>query len=149
MQVILITDVKSLGKKGTIVNVNDSYARNYIIPRKLGVEANKANLNDLKLQNANTEKLEAAKLSNALSMKKLIDGKTVSVSIRSGKDGKLFGAVTSKELAEAIEKACGVSIDKKKIVMDPIKSTGSYPVTIKLHKEVQAAVTVTVSGAEQ
>lgn len=145
MQVILITDVKSLGKKGTIVNVNDSYARNYIIPRGLGVEANKANLNDLKLKNANTEKLEAAKLSNAQYMKRVIDGKTVTVPIKTGKDGKLFGSVTNKEVADAIDKAYSVSIDKKKIVMDPIKTAGDHKVTIKLHKDVSAEVTVKVS----
>ncbi len=145
MQVILITDVKSLGKKGTIVNVNDSYARNYIIPRGLGVEANKANLNDLKLKNANTEKLEAAKLSNAQDMKRVIDGKTVTVPIKTGKDGKLFGSVTNKEVADAIDKAYSVSIDKKKIVMDPIKTAGDHKVTIKLHKDVSAEVTVKVS----
>lgn len=145
MQVILITDVKSLGKKGTIVNVNDSYARNYIIPRRLGVEANKANLNDLKLQNANMEKLEAAKLANAKDMKAAIDGKTISIAIKSGKDGKLFGSVTGKEVAEAIDAAFGVSIDKKKIVMDPIKTTGEHQITIKLHKDVAASVTVKVS----
>ena len=102
MQVILITDVKSLGKKGTIVNVNDNYARNYIIPHKLGIEANKANLNDLKLQNANMEKLEAARVANAKDMKTAIDGKKVNVAIKTGKDGKLFGSVTNKEVAEAI-----------------------------------------------
>ena len=147
MQVILITDVKSLGKKGTIVNVNDSYARNYIIPRKLGVEATKANLNDLKLQNANTEKLEAARLANARDMKAAIDGRTVSIAIKSGTDGKLFGSVTGKEVADAIDSAFSVSIDKKKIVMDPIKTTGEHQITIKLHKDVTASVTVKVSEA--
>ena len=147
MQVILITDVKSLGKKGTIVNVNDSYARNYIIPRKLGVEATKANLNDLKLQNANTEKLEAARLANARDMKAAIDGRTVSIAIKSGKDGKLFGSVTGKEVADAIDSAFSVSIDKKKIVMDPIKTTGEHQITIKLHKDVTASVTVKVTEA--
>ncbi len=145
MQVILITDVKSLGKKGTIVNVNDSYARNYIIPRGLGVEANKANLNDLKLKNANVEKLEAAKLANAQDMKKVIDGRSVTIPIRTGKDGKLFGSVTNKEVADAIEKAYGVSIDKKKVVMDPIKTAGDHKITIKLHKDVAAELTVKVS----
>ena len=146
MQVILVTDVKSLGKKGTIVNVNDSYARNYIIPRGLGVEANKANLNDLKLQNANMEKLEAARVSNARAMKQAIDGRVVTVEAKAGKDGRLFGAVTSKEIAEAVEKAYGVSVDRKKIVSDPIKAVGDYPVTFKLHKEIQAAMTVRVAA---
>ncbi len=145
MQVILITDVKSLGKKGTIVNVNDSYARNYIIPHGLGVEANKANLNDLKLQNANMEKLEAARVANARDMKAVIDGKTVEVAIKTGKDGKLFGSVTNKEVAEAIKRTFNVDIDKKKIVMEAIKTSGNHPVNIKLHKDITAAVTVKVT----
>ncbi len=147
MQVILIEDVKSLGKKGTIVKVNDSYARNYIIPRKLGIEANKANLNDLKLQNANAEKLEAAKVANAKDMKAAIDGKTVHIAIRTGKDGKVFGSVTSKEVVEAISKELKVDIDKKKIVMDPIKTIGVTPVNIKLHKDIAASVNISVGEA--
>ena len=142
MQVILVEDVKSLGKKGTIVKVNDNYARNYIIPRKLGVEANKANLNDLKLQNANAEKLEAAKVANARDIKAAIDGKTVKIGIKAGKDGKIFGSVTSKEVAEAINKTLGVDIDKKKIVMEPIKSLGVTDVAVKLHKEISASIKV-------
>ena len=144
MQVILITDVKSLGKKGTIVNVNDSYARNYIIPHGFGVEANKANLNDLKLQNANMEKLEAARVANARDMKAVIDGKTVEVAIKTGKDGKLFGSVTNKEVAEAIKKTFNVDIDKKKIAMEAIKTAGAHTVNVKLHKDITAAVTVKV-----
>ena len=131
MQVILIEDVKSLGKKGTIVKVNDSYARNYIIPHKLGIEATKANLNDLKLQNANAEKLEAAKIANARDLKAAIDGKTV----------------TSKEVAEAISRDLKVDIDKKKIVMDPIKAIGVTPVNVKLHKDIAATVNVKVGEA--
>lgn len=142
MQVILIEDVKSLGKKGTIVKVNDNYARNYIIPRKLGVEANKANLNDLKLQNANAEKLEKAKADNAGATKTAIDNKTIKIGIKAGKDGKIFGSVTAKEVADAINKELGVDIDKKKIVMEPIKSLGVTDVHIKLHKEISANVKV-------
>ena len=147
MQVILIEDVKSLGKKGTIVKVNDSYARNYIIPRKLGIEATKANLNDLKLQNANVEKLEAAKLANARDMQAAIHGKTVDVAIRAGKDGKVFGSVTGKEVAEAINRDLKVDIDKKKIVMEPIKTIGLHQVNIKLHKDVAATVNINVKEA--
>lgn len=145
MQVILITDVKSLGKKGTIVNVNDNYARNYIIPHKLGIEANKANLNDLKLQNANMEKLEAARVANAKDMKAAIDGKKVNVAIKTGKDGKLFGSVTNKEVAEAIKKTFNVDIDKKKIVMEALKTSGEHAVNVKLHKDIAATVTVNVT----
>ncbi|MBQ9420818.1 MAG: 50S ribosomal protein L9 [Lachnospiraceae bacterium] len=147
MQVILIEDVKSLGKKGTIVKVNDSYARNYIIPHKLGIEATKANLNDLKLQNANAEKLEAAKIANARDMKAAIDGKTVQVPIRAGKDGKVFGSVTSKEVAEAINRDLKVDVDKKKIVMEPIKAIGVTQVNVKLHKDIAAVVNVKVGEA--
>lgn len=145
MQVILITDVKSLGKKGTIVNVNDNYARNYIIPHKLGIEANKANLNDLKLQNANMEKLEAARVANAKDMKAAIDGKKVNVAIKTGKDGKLFGSVTNKEVAEALKKTFNVDIDKKKIVMEALKTSGEHAVNVKLHKDIAATVTVNVT----
>ena len=145
MQVILITDVKSLGKKGTIVNVNDNYARNYIIPHKLGIEANKANLNDLKLQNANMEKLEAARVANAKGMKAAIDGKKVNVAIKTGKDGKLFGSVTNKEVAEALKKTFNVDIDKKKIVMEALKTSGEHAVNVKLHKDIAATVTVNVT----
>ena len=145
MQVILITDVKRLGKKGTIVNVNDNYARNYIIPHKLGIEANKANLNDLKLQNANMEKLEAARVANAKGMKAAIDGKKVNVAIKTGKDGKLFGSVTNKEVAEAIKKTFNVDIDKKKIVMEAFKTSGEHAVNVKLHKDIAATVTVNVT----
>ena len=147
MQVILIEDVKSLGKKGTIVKVNDSYARNYIIPRKLGIEATKANLNDLKLQNANVEKLEAAKVANAKDMKAAIDGRTVQVPIRAGKDGKVFGSVTSKEVAEAISRDLKLEVDKKKIVMEPIKAIGVTQVNVKLHKDIAAVVNVKVGEA--
>lgn len=145
MQVILTADVKTLGKKGTIVKVNDNYARNYIIPHGLGLEANKANLNDLKLQNANLEKQEAARVANANEIKSVIDGKIVEISIKTGKDGKLFGSVTAKEVADAIDKAYKVSVDKKKIVMEPIKTGGDHAVTVKLHKDISAAVTVRVS----
>ena len=145
MQVILITDVKSLGKKGTIVNVNDNYARNYIIPHKLGIEATKANLNDLKLRNANMEKLEAARVANARDMKAAIEGRKVNVAIKTGKDGKLFGSVTNKEVAEAIKKTFNVDIDKKKIIMEALKTSGEHVVNIKLHKDITATVTVNVT----
>ena len=147
MQVILTQDVKSLGKAGTLVNVNDSYARNYIIPRKLGVEASRANLNSLKLKNANEAKIEAAKLANAKDTKAAVDGKTVVIRIKAGKDGKLFGAVTASDVADAIKEALGIDVDKKKIAMEPIKALGVQPVTLKLHKDVQAEVKISVEEA--
>lgn len=144
MQVILIEDVKSLGKKGTIVKINDSYARNYIIPRKLGIEATKANLNDLKLKNTNAEKLAASKITNALAMQAQINNQSVTIAVKSGKDGKVFGSVTGKEVAATLKKKYGVDIDRKKIVMDTIKTLGETDVKIKLHQDIQAVVKVKV-----
>lgn len=147
MQIILLEDVRSLGKKGTVVKVNDSYGRNYIIPRKLGVEANAANLNDLKLQNANMEKLEAAKMQSAREVKEKLDGKTFTVRIKAGKDGRTFGSVTGKEVAKAIMDDAKIEIDKKKIVMEPIKALGEQHVKLKLHKDINAEIIVKVEEA--
>ena len=147
MQIILLEDVKSLGKKGTVVKVNDSYGRNYIIPRKLGVEANAANLNDLKLQNANAAKLEAAKLASAKEVKEKLDGKSFVVRIKAGKDGKTFGSVTAKEVAAAIMETAKIEIDKKKIVMEPVKAIGEQRVKLKLHKDINAEILLKVEEA--
>ena len=147
MQIILLEDVRTLEKKGTVVKVNDSYGRNYIIPRKLGVEANAANLNDLKLQNANMEKLEAAKMQSAREVKEKLDGKTFTVRIKAGKDGRTFGSVTGKEVAKAIMDEAKIEIDKKKIVMEPIKALGEQHVKLKLHKDINAEIIVKVEEA--
>ena len=147
MQIILLEDVKSLGKKGTVVKVNDSYGRNYIIPRKLGVEANAANLNDLKLQNANMEKLEEAKMASAREVKEKLDGRTFTVRIKAGKDGKTFGSVTGKEVAKAIMDEAKIEIDKKKIVMEPVKALGEQHVKLKLHKDINAEILLKVEEA--
>ena len=147
MQIILLEDVRSLGKKGTVVKVNDSYGRNHIIPRKLGEEANAANLNDLKLQNANMEKLEAAKMQSAREVKEKLDGKTFTVRIKAGKDGRTFGSVTGKEVAKAIMDEAKIEIDKKKIVMEPIKALGQQHVKLKLHKDINAEIIVKVEEA--
>ena len=146
MQVILTQDVKSLGKAGTLVNVNDSYARNYIIPRKLGVVANAVNLNNLKLRNANDAKIEAAKLANAKDVKAAVDGKTVTLKVKTGEGGKLFGSVTAADVADAIEKEFHIEADKKKLVFEPVKALGVYPVTLKLHKDVQAEMKISVEA---
>jgi len=147
MKVILIQDVKSLGKAGTLINVNDSYARNYIIPRKLGVEANAANLNNLKLKNANDEKIEAAKLENAQAVKNAVSGKVITVKVKAGKDGKLFGAVTAQDVADAIKDSLGIEVDKKKIVMEPIKTAGEHSALLKLHKDINADLKLKVEEA--
>ncbi|MGI6080729.1 MAG: 50S ribosomal protein L9 [Candidatus Avilachnospira sp.] len=148
MQVVLLQDVKSLGKKGDVVKINDGYARNYILPKKLGVEANAANLNDLKLQKANSEKIEAAKVAEAKALSEKLGGAAVTLKIKTGEGGKTFGSVTGKEIAQAIKEELGVDIDKKRIVLpEPIKSVGTREVLIKLHKEVNANLRVKVEEA--
>ena len=148
MQIILLQDVKSLGKKGTVVKVNDSYGRNYIIPKKLVVEANPVNLNNLKLQNANAEKIENMKQESARSMKEKLSGKTIVLRIKTGKDGKTFGSVTGKEIAQAIMDELGLEVDKKKIsIEEPIKTVGTHTVNVKLYKDIHTDITVRVEEA--
>ena len=147
MKVILLEDVKSLGKKGQIVDVSDGYARNFIIPKKKGVEASSANLNTLKLQKANEEKIALENLEHAKELAGKLENAKVEIKIRSGEGGKLFGSISSKEIAAAILDQYQTEVDKKKIVLDePIKELGEHTVKIKLHKDVTASVTVNVVG---
>lgn len=145
MKIILLEDVKSLGKKGQIVDVNDGYARNYIIPKKLGVEANSKNLNDLKLQKANDEKVAKQQLEAAKEFAKNLETKEVIVTMKGGEGGKVFGSVSTKEISQAAKNQCGLEIDKKKIQLaEPIKSFGVYEVTVKLHPQVSGKLKVKV-----
>lgn len=145
MEVILLEDVKALGKKGEIVKVNDSYARNCLLPKKLGLEANNKNLNDLKLQNANKAKIEKEKLEEAKALAERMKDMSVTLEIKSGEGGKTFGSVSTKEIAEAVKKQLGLELDKKKMVLDePIRTLGNHIIQVKLHKEVTANLTVKV-----
>ena len=145
MKVILLEDVKSLGKKGDIVNVSDGYARNLIIPKKLGVEANAGNLNALKNQKARAEKIEAENLASAKELKEKVEKSRISVKIKVGDNGKVFGSVSSKEIADAAKEQLGLDIDKKKLLMDgPIKELGEQKVGLRLHKDVTAQLAVSV-----
>ncbi|MBE5939505.1 MAG: 50S ribosomal protein L9 [Lachnospiraceae bacterium] len=145
MEIILLQDVKSLGKKGQIVNVNDGYARNFILPKKLGVEANSKNLNDLKLQKSNEEKVAKEKLDAAKAFAAELEDKIVTIKIKSGEGGKIFGSVSTKEIAQAAKEQLGYDIDKKKMVLnDPIKSLGNTIIDVKLHKDVVGKLTVKV-----
>lgn len=149
MEVILLQDVKSLGKKGDKVTINDGYARNFILPKKLGLEANAKNLNDLKLQKANEEKLAKEQLEAAKVLKTKVEEKPVRLTIKAGEGGKLFGSVSSKEISAAAKQQLGLDIDKKKMVMpEPIKTLGSHIVPVKLHREVTAELTVSVTEAK-
>lgn len=145
MKVILLEDVKSLGKKGEIVNVNDGYARNYVLPKKLGVEANGKNMNDLKLQKANEAKIAKELLDNATEFAKKMEEDEVVVSIKAGEGGRTFGSVSSKEIAQAYKEQCGKEIDKKKIILpEAIRSFGVYEVGVKLHPSVTGKLKVKV-----
>ena len=148
MDIVLLEDVKALGKKGQIVKVNDGYARNFILPKKLGVEATTKNLNDLKLQKANDARLAAEQLAAAKELAKKVEASPVTVSIKAGEGGRAFGSVSNKEISKAISDQLNLDIDKKKIVLnDPIKSIGSFEVPIKLHKDVTARLAVKVVEA--
>ena len=146
MQVILLQDVKALVKKGEIVNVNYGYARNFILPKKLGLEANGKNLNDLKLQKANEEKVAQQLLDEAKELgTKLAAGK-IELKIKVGEGGRAFGAVSTKEISAAIKEQMGYDVDKKKIQLkDAIKTLGSHDVAIKLHPKVTASLKVIVT----
>ena len=145
MKVILLQDVKSLGKKGEIVNVNDGYARNFILPKKLGVEATGKNLNDLKLQKNNEKKVAQENLDAAKKLAaELAEGK-VELAIKVGEGGRAFGSVSSKEIAAAVKEQIGLDVDKKKIQLkEAIKSLGTHIVAVKLHPEVTAELKVSV-----
>ena len=145
MQVILLQDVKSLGKKGDIVKVSDGYARNYVIPKKLGVEANERNKNELKLQKAHEDKVAAQKLAKAQELAASLEQIKIVVKMRAGEGGKVFGSTGAKEIAAAAQEQHGVEIDKKKIQLaDPIKSFCMFEVPIKLHSQVTGRLYVLV-----
>ena len=144
MKVVLLQDVKALGKKGDVVEVSEGYARNFLLGRKYAVEATAANLNTLKLQKANADKIAAQQLAEAQETADKLSKVSVTVAIKAGGNGKAFGSVSSKEIAQALEDQ-GVVIDKKKIVLpDAIKEFGKYDVKVKLHKDVAATVNVNV-----
>ena len=148
MKVILIEDVKSLGKKGELVNVNDGYARNYILAKKLGVAATPKNLNDLKLKKANEEKRAKEIYEEAAAFAERLSKMEVNVSIKAGEGGKIFGSVSSKEIAQAAQEQLGVELDKKKMQLpSPIKSVGTQMVPIRLHPKVTAQLKVNVREA--
>ncbi|MCC8067393.1 MAG: 50S ribosomal protein L9 [Clostridiales bacterium] len=145
MKVILLQDVKSLGKKGEIVEVSEGYARNLLLKKGLGKEATGKNLNDLKLQKANAEKVAKETLEAAQKLGKGLKGKEIRVAVKAGEGGRVFGSVSSKEIAEEVSKQLGYEIDKKKILLDaPIKTLGVTQVSVKLHAKVTTEIMVHV-----
>ena len=148
MKVILLEDVKSLGKKGETVNVSDGYARNMLLKKGIGKEANGQNINDLKLQKANEEKIAKENLEAAKKLAEEMKDKEIRVSVKAGEGGRVFGSVSTKEIAEEIKKQLGYEIDKKKILLDaPVKALGYTEIGIKLHTKVTAKMRVHVVEA--
>ena len=148
MKVILLEDVKSLGKKGQIVNVSDGYARNMILPKKLGVEATSKNLNDLKLRKANEEKVAQENLDAAKAFAEELSTKEVILTLKVGEGGRTFGSVSSKEISEAAKKQLNLDIDKKKLQLEnPIRNLGGTNVPVRLHPKVTGSLKVWVKEA--
>ncbi|MCR5237519.1 MAG: 50S ribosomal protein L9 [Lachnospiraceae bacterium] len=149
MKVILLEDVKSLGKKDDIVEVKEGYARNFLFTKNLGVPADSKNLNDVKLRKARDEKIAAEKLADAKELAEKLEKNSLTCKVKAGKDGKVFGSVSSKEIVAEMKKQNGIDIDKKKLVLDePIKKLGTYKINVKLHPEVTAYLNVEVVSEE-
>ena len=147
MKVILLQDVNKLGKKDQIVDVNDGYARNFILKKNLGIKATPKNMNDLKLRQKNSEKKAAENLAAAKEFAAELGTKSVEVAIKSGQDGRVFGSVSTKEIAAAAKEQLGYDLDKKKMQLrEPIKNLGTYMLPIRLHPKVTAELKVVVKG---
>ncbi len=145
MKVILHQDVEKVGKDGEVVNVSDGYARNYLFPRKLAVEAIGGALKNIQMRQALEERRSEKLLTQANQSAQALEGKSVTIEAKAGSENRLYGSVTSQDIADAITKSLGVSVDKRKIqLIDPIKAMGTYTVPIKLHRDVQVPVTVEV-----
>lgn len=148
MKVILLQDVKTLGKRGDVVKVSDGYARNMLLPKKLGVEATPKNLNDLKLQTAHEEKLAAEALAAAKELAAKIEASTLQMKIKIGEGGRAFGSISAKEIAEAAKEQFGFDLDKKKVqIAAPIKELGVTEVAVRLHPQVTANLKINVTEA--
>lgn len=148
MKIILLQDEKKLGKKGDIIEASEGYARNYILPKKIGVEATPKNMNDLKLQKANSEKIAQEQLDAAKALAAELESKIVVVKIKAGEGGKAFGAVSGKEIVTALKEQHNIEVDKKKLQLpESLKNFGSYEVSVKLHPQVTGKVTVKVTEA--
>ena len=144
MKVVLIQDVKGLGKKGELVNTSDGYARNFLFPRKLAMEANSQAMSELKNREASEKHRIDTEIAAAKASAAKIEGKTLKLTAKAGANGKLFGSVTSKDVAEAISKEYGLKLDKRKVVVEDIKAFGTYPVEVKLYNGISASMFVMV-----
>ncbi|MBR5113638.1 MAG: 50S ribosomal protein L9 [Clostridia bacterium] len=144
MKVVLTQDVKGLGKKGEMVNASDGYCRNYLLPRKLAVEANSQAISELKNRESSQKHKIETEIAEAKEIAKKLEGKTLRLTAKAGANGKLFGSVTAKDVAEVISKQLGIDIDKKKVAVEDIKSFGVYPVEVKVYSGISASLFVSV-----
>ena len=148
MKVILLEDVKSVGKKGDLINASEGYAKNFLLPKKLAVEATKSNLNDYELKQKADAKRRQEELEKAQETAAALKDKVVTIKVKTGGNGKLFGSVTNKEVADAIVEQTKLEIDKKKVsIGDPIKMVGERTAVVKLHPKVSAEVTIKIEEA--
>ncbi len=145
MKVILQQDVKSLGKKGELVNTSDGYARNYLFPRNLAVEANSQAMTELQNRENSKKHKIAVETEEAKQAAAQINGKIITITAKAGQGGRLFGSVTAKEIAESMKKTFNIDVDKRKITVNDIKAYGSYPASVKLYQGVSADFTVKVT----
>jgi large subunit ribosomal protein L9 len=144
MKVILLADIKSVGKKGEIVNASDGYARNFLFPKKLAQEATDANMNVLNQKKESERRKKLAEIEAAQALAEELKGKEVKISVKSGEHGRLFGSITSKDISEALNKQYKVTIDKKKILVDTIRQLGTYEVEVKIYPEVSTKIKVAI-----
>lgn len=144
MKVILLQDVKALGKKGEVVNVSDGHARNFLFPKKLAQEANDTNMHILNKKNEADRKKKTAEIEAAQKLSNELKDKEIKIEAKAGDNGKLFGAITSKDISQEMEKQLGVSIDKKKIVMNTIKTVGTYEAEIKIYPEISTKIKIII-----
>ena len=144
MKVILLKDIKSVGKKGEVINAADGYARNYLFPRKLAEEATDSNMHILNKKNEIVRKKKTSEIEDAQKSANDLKDKVVKIIGKAGENGKLFGAITNKDIALALNEQCNLDIDKKKIVTDTIKLLGTYEVEIKIYPEISTKIKVLV-----
>ncbi len=145
MQVILLQDIKGVGKKDEIINANDGYARNYLLPKKLGVEANKENLSKLKAKNESKAYKKSVEKEEAQKIAERLKGILLKIPVKSGENGKIFGSITSKEIADNLKEQYGIDVDKKKIdLKEPIKTIESTSVNIRLYEGVVGTLKVQI-----
>jgi len=145
MKVILLEDIKGVGKAGDLINSSDGHARNYLLPRKLAVEATKANLNEYEMKKKSEEHKRQLELEAARELAKNIEEQTINIKVKMGENGRLFGSVTNKEVADALKEQCGLEVDKKKVTLnDPIKTSGEKTAEVKLHAKVTAKLKINI-----